>query len=429
MTLTSPPTYDTSPPPATVLPTYDDDAAPALPRSGLGRPSPDERFARIGSWLAGLGLAWLITQRLLPLGGVPWFLIAWFVFGVAVTAVTAQMGGGLVEVKDRVAESVITGAALVVTAAVVSAVVFVVLRGWHPLLHWNFWTQDMSGVGPKDGFDHGGVLHAMVGSLIELGIALAITLPLGIGTAVFMTEVGGRFARVVRTVVEAMTALPSIVAGLFIYTVFIIALGYPRSGLAASLAIGVMILPIIARAADVVLRVVPGGLREASLALGASRWRTVWHVVLPTAKPGLATAVILGTARGVGETSPVLLTSGAAAFMVTNPTGGVMNSLPLFIYSNVRSGEPVAIERAFAAATALLAIVLILFIIARLLARLRRSNSRRLRGRLGRTPSQSWAEDAVVDLVHADPLVEMGPVQPSDRAHDTYPTDPTRESL
>jgi phosphate transport system permease protein len=428
VTLTSPPTYDTSPPPATVLPAYDDDAAPPVPRSGLGRRSPDERFARVGSWAAGLGLAWLVTQRLLPLGGVPWFLIAWFVFGVAVTAVTASMSGGLVEVKDRVAESVITGAALVVVAAVVSAIVFVVLRGWQPLLHWNFWTQDMSGVGPKDGFEHGGVLHAIVGSLIQLGIALAITLPLGIGTAVFMTEIGGRFARVVRTVVEAMTALPSIVAGLFIYTVFIIALGYPRSGLAASLAISVMILPIIARAADVVLRVVPGGLREASLALGASRWRTVWHVVLPTAKPGLATAVILGTARGVGETSPVLLTSGAAAFMVTNPTGGVMNSLPLFIYSNVRSGEPVAIERAFAAATALLAIVLILFIIARLLARPRRSSRRRLRGRFGLS-SSGYQPDAGVDLVHADPLVEMGPVQPSDRAHDTYPTDPTRESL
>ena len=106
-------------------------------------------------------------------------------------------------------------------------------------------------------------------------------------------------------------------------------------------------LPIIARAADVVLRVVPGGLREASLALGASRWRTVWHVVLPTARPGLATAVILGVARGVGETSPVLLTSGAAAFMVTNPTDGVMNSLPLFIYSACAAVSR-AIARAFA---------------------------------------------------------------------------------
>ena len=298
-----------------------------------------------------------------------------------------------------------------------------------PLLHPNFFTQDMSGVGPKDGFDNGGVLHAIVGTLIELGIALAITLPLGIGTAVFMTEVGGRFARVVRTVVEAMTALPSIVAGLFIYSVFIVALGQPRSGLAASLAIAVMMLPIIARAADVVLRVVPGGLREASLALGASRWRTVWHVVLPTARPGLATAVILGVARGVGETSPVLLTSGAAAFMVTNPTDGV-DELAAAVHLLHRpqrraDGDRARVRRRHRAARPR----------PRPLRHRpaagppRRSNSRRMRSRRGRTPSQSWAEDAVVDLVDADPLVEMGPVQPSDPAHDTYPTDPTRESL
>ena len=130
-----------------------------------------------------------------------------------------------------------------------------------------------------------------------------------------------------------------------------------------------MMLPIIARAADVVLRVVPGGLREASLALGASRWRTVWHVVLPTARPGLATALILGIARGIGETSPVLLTSGAAtSWSPTRPTGA-MNSLPLFIYSNVRSGDPIAIQRAYGAAFVLLALVLVLFVVARLLAR------------------------------------------------------------
>ncbi|MCW2747221.1 MAG: phosphate transporter permease PtsA, partial [Nocardioidaceae bacterium] len=214
-----------------------------------------------------------------------------------------------------------------------------------------------------------GVLHAIVGSLIQVGLAVCVTVPLGIGTAVFMTEVGGRFARLVRTVVEAMTALPSIVAGLFIYTTLIVGLGVPRSGFAASMALAVMMLPIIARASDVVLRVVPGGLREASLALGASRWRTVWHVVLPTARPGLATALILGVARGIGETSPVLLTSGAASFLVVNPTGGVMNSLPLFIYQTVRSGEPIYITRAFGAASILLGLVLILFIAARLLAR------------------------------------------------------------
>ena len=372
---------ETAAAPTTHRPLYDEDAPPAVPRGALGKPTPDQRFARIGSWVAGLGLAWLVTQRLLPLEGLPWFLIAWFVLGTVVTAVTAAMSGGLVDVKDQVAESVVTGAALVVVSAVVSTVVFVAMRGWRPLTNLNFVTSDMSGVGPKDSFDKGGILHAIVGSGIELGIALAITLPLGIGTAVFMTEVGGRLARVVRTVVEAMTALPSIVAGLFIYTVFIVALGQPRSGLAASLAIAVMMLPIIARAADVVLRVVPGGLREASLALGASRWRTVWHVVLPTARPGLATAVILGVARGVGETSPVLLTSGAAAFLVANPTDGAMNSLPLFIYTTVRSGEPTAITRAFAAATVLLVLVLALFVTARLLARQRTGPSRFRKGR------------------------------------------------
>ena len=133
-----------------------------------------------------------------------------------------------------------------------------------------------------------------------------------------------------------------------------------------------MMLPIIARASDVVLRVVPGGLREASLALGASRWRTVWHVVLPTARPGLATACILGIARGIGETSPVLLTSGNAQFLVVNPTDGVMNSLPLFVYSLVRTGEPNAVARAFAAATVLLAVVMVLFVTARLIARPKR---------------------------------------------------------
>ncbi|KQW48862.1 phosphate ABC transporter permease [Nocardioides sp. Root1257] len=380
----------------TFLPRYDEDAAPAVPRASLGRLTADEKFVRVGSVVSGVALAWLITQRLLPLDGVPWFLVMAFVCTMVVTAVTGAMTGGAVEARDRLAATVMNVGAAIVLVVLVSAVVFVAYKGWHALTHVNFFTQDMSGVGPKDEFDKGGVLHAIVGSLIQVGIAVAITLPLGIGTAIFMTEVGGRFARLVRTVVEAMTALPSIVAGLFIYTVFIVALGYPRSGLAAGLAISVMMLPIIARASDVVLRVVPGGLREASLALGASRWRTVWHVVLPTARPGLATACILGIARGIGETSPVLLTSGNAQFMVVNPTDGVMNSLPLFVYSLVRTGEPNAVARAFAGATVLLAVVMILFVTARLIARPKRTKTTRRR--------------PAVDLVMADPLVEMGPV-------------------
>jgi phosphate transport system permease protein len=365
-------------------PVYDEDAEPATPRSSIGRASASDRFDRYGAMLAALALTWLLCERVLPLAGPAWFAIVFFLTCIAMTVMTTALSGTLTDIKDRVASIVVTAGALVVGVALASTVVFVVSRGWRPLLHPNFFLHDMAGVGPRDAFDRGGILHAIVGSMIELALALLVTLPLGIGTAVFMTEVGGRFAQVVRTVVEAMTALPSIVAGLFIYSVFIVTLHLPPSGLAASLAIGVMMLPIIARAADVVLRVVPSGLREAGLALGSSRWRVVWNVILPTARPGLATAVILGVARGVGETSPVLLTSGASSFMVTNPTGGVMNSLPLYIFTTVRSGEPASITRAFAAATVLLFLVLLLFVIARVLARPKRTRrSRRIRLRPG----------------------------------------------
>ncbi|MBZ5734389.1 phosphate ABC transporter permease PstA [Nocardioides sp. TRM66260-LWL] len=394
--------------PRTILPTRDDDAAPAVPRSALGKPTADERFRQIGAWVAALGLAWVITQRLLPMPGVAWFVVIFFLSGLATSAVLGAMNGGVIELKDRLAGAVITGGAVLVGAALVSTVGFVFFKGYEPLTHLNFLTSDMSGVAPKDGLSKGGVLHAVVGSLIELGLALLITLPLGIGTAVYMTEVGGRFARIVRTVVEAMTALPSIVAGLFVYTVFVLSLGGPKSGLAAALAITVMMLPIVARAADVVLRVVPGGLREASLALGASRWKTVWHVVLPTARPGLATAVILGVARGIGETSPVLLTSGAAGFLVKNPIDGSMNSLPLYIYSLVRSGEPVAIQRAFGAASVLLMLVLLLFVIARLVARPKKAKKPRRRPRL-LSPQRGF------DPIQGDPFVEMGPVNRADQ--------------
>lgn len=347
---------------------------PVHARRVLSRSTAEQRFELIGCWVAALALAWIVCTRLMPWDGPLVFIAVTVVLGVVLIAVITAIDAGWPEVADRIVTTVITLAAALVGLALVSTVLFIFAKGYKPLLNINTFFDDMSGVGPRDPLDRGGVAHAIVGSLIEVGIAIIVAIPLGIGTAIYMTEVGGRFARVVRTIVEAMTALPSIVAGLFIYTTLIVGLGVPRSGLAAAMALGVMMLPIIARASDVVLRVVPGSLREASLALGASRWSTVWHIVLPTARPGLATAVILGVARGIGETSPVLLTSGAASFMVTNPTQGVMNSLPLFIFSTVRSGEPIYIERAYGAAAILLAIVLILFVTARLLARPRKGS-------------------------------------------------------
>lgn len=354
-------------------PALKDDGRDAFRRQ-LSRSTAEQRFEVIGCWVAALAMAWLICGRLLPWDGLVVLVLVTFVLGIALIAVITALDAGWPEVADRIVSTLVHAAALLVGVALASTILFVLVQGIGALTNVNMWVDDMSGVGPRDPLNRGGVAHAIVGSLIQIGIAIAVTIPLGIGTAIYMTEIGGRFARIVRTIVEAMTALPSIVAGLFIYTTLIVALGMPKSGLAAAMALAVMMLPIIARASDVVLRVVPGNLREASLALGASRWRTVWHIVLPTARPGLATAVILGVARGVGETSPVLLTSGTAAFMVTDPTDGVMNSLPLFIFATVRSGEPLYIERAYAAAAILLLLVLILFVTARLLARPRKGS-------------------------------------------------------
>jgi phosphate transport system permease protein len=213
----------------------------------------------------------------------------------------------------------------------------------------------------------GGIVHAIVGTIIQISIALVITVPLGITTAVFLNEVGGRFARFVRTISDAMTALPSIVAGLFVYAAIIQLITHQRSGFAAAMAITVMMLPIVIRASDVVLRLVPGNLREASYALGTTRWRTVWHVVLPTARSGLVTAVILGTARGIGETSPVLLTSGVTAVMNWNPFVGPMISLPLQVFDFVKSPEPAMIARGFGTAAVLLLLVVALFAVARVI--------------------------------------------------------------
>lgn len=335
----------------------------------------DDRAALWGSLAGSFALMWVLYYQVLPFSGRVGFVILWWIaFIVMYGAVSAMSNPGQV-VRDRLASAVVSTGALIVFGALATAVVYTFWEGVTALLHSNFFTTDMAGVRPTDSLDKGGILHAIVGSIIEVGIAVAITLPLGIGAAVYMNEVGGRFARPVRTIVEAMTALPSVVAGLFVYTVVIVVLGFPRTGIAAALAISVMMLPIIARSADVVLRTMPGGLREASLALGSSKWQTVKQVVLPTVRPGLATALILGIARGVGETSPVLLTSGASTYLTYSPVGDPnaleqpMNSLPLFVFSAVRSGEPEFIARGFGAAAVLMVLVLILFIITRFLAR------------------------------------------------------------
>jgi phosphate transport system permease protein len=355
-------------PPPTIDQTAVDGAPSERPRALHVRPA-DDWISLIGAALGSLGLVWVLYEKILPFSGVVGFVLCWYVAFLGIYASVTAMSHPRPVVIDRLAAAVIHAASVLVGAALVAAVGYPFIRGWSALIHWNFYTQDMYGVRPTAPLTQGGILHAIVGTFIEVGIAAVIALPLGLGTAVFMTEVGGGLSRAVRTVVEAMTALPDILAGLFIYTTLIVSLGVQRSGFAAAMALTIMMLPIIARSADVTLRIVPGGLREAGLALGASQWQTVWRVVLPTARSGLATALILGIARAVGETAPVLITSGASTIFNVNPFNNPMNSLPLYIFTAVRSGENLYITRGFAAAAVLLTIVLILFAMVRYLAR------------------------------------------------------------
>jgi phosphate transport system permease protein len=343
---------------------FDDDR----PRRVRGR-TPDDGAVLGAAAVGSLGATWVLYTQIFPFSGSLGFVVSWYLVFVAFYAGLTGLNQPRKVVLDRVMSCVVVAAPSIVALALMSTVVITVAKGMPALVHWNFYTHDMSGVRPEDAYTHGGMLHAAVGTLIEVAIGVAIALPLGLITAVYMSEVGGRLASFVRTIIEAMTALPSIVAGLFIYTVLIVDAHFPASGFAAALALAVMGLPIMARASYVVLRVVPGGLREASYALGAGHLQTVWKVVLPTARPGLATALILGIARMVGETSPLLLTSGASTFMNTNPFRNPMNSLPLYIYNAVSSGEHRFEVRGYAAATVLLVIVLSLFLIARLVAR------------------------------------------------------------
>ncbi|MFJ4882276.1 phosphate ABC transporter permease PstA [Streptomyces sp. NPDC088731] len=324
-------------------------------------------YALLGAAAAALSLTWLLFARLLPLSGTIGFLVVAYGLFLGLYGLLVSFDENGPAVRDRLAAVVVQSLGLVMVVALGFVVVFTLWEGRKALPHLNFFAQDMAEAGPLDPLSAGGILHAIVGTLEQITVALALTVPTGMVCAVFLNEVPGRFARFVRTVVEAMTALPSIVAGLFIYATVILALGFDRSGLAASLALAVMMLPIIIRAADVVIRLVPGTLREASYALGTSRWRTVWHVVLPTARSGLTTSVILGTARGIGETSPVLLTAGFTAEINGDPLSGPQVSLPLATFEFVKSPEPTMIARGFGTAAVLMALVLVLFVVARVI--------------------------------------------------------------
>jgi phosphate transport system permease protein len=321
----------------------------------------------VGAAAAALSLAALLSTRVIPSAGSGSFLVIAYLAFLLLYGVLVWFQDDGRTVRDRLASVVAHTLAALALIMLVFVVGFTLWRARSALVHLTFFYQDMRLAGPLDPLTVGGIVHAVVGTLIEITIALIITVPLGLAGAVYLNETRGPLARFVRTVVEAMTALPSVIAGLFILASAILTLGLVKSGLSAGLAISVMMLPIMIRAADVVIRLVPGSLREASLAMGASQLRTVWHVVLPTARSGLTTAVLLGAARGLGETSPVLITAGFGSGLNLNMFSGPMVSLPLATFVFSRSPEKTMITRGFGAAAVLLVLVLVLFALARVL--------------------------------------------------------------
>jgi len=318
------------------------------------------------AFAAALALVWLIYERLTPLSGGLGFWVCVYVAFLAIAWFVAREQRGAVIARDQVARIVVWSGGLGLIVPLTLIVAVVVAHGYHALTP-HFFTQDQRLVGPLQSSKAGGGSAAIVGTLEQVGIAALISVPLGVTTAIFLNEVGGWLARPVRTIVDAMSAIPSIIAGLFIYALWIRGLHQHFSGVAAALALTVLMLPTVTRTTELVFRLVPGGLREASLALGSTEWRTTRHVVLPTSRSGVMTAVILGVARVIGETAPLLLVLGGANAFDKNPFHQ-QDGLPLFVYKQYfLLAQPSTIPRAWTGALVLLAMVLVLFVAARLI--------------------------------------------------------------
>jgi phosphate transport system permease protein len=318
----------------------------------------------IGSAISAFALVQLLYETFLPLSGALGFIVVWYVFFLAISWTAVRELRGNVRAKDHLARVLVWSGASLAIVPLVLIVLYVIGKGSHALRP-QFFTEDQRYVGALSDSTEGGGAHAIIGTIQQVGIASLIAVPLGITTAVYLNEVKGRLAKPLRTVVDAMSAVPSIVAGLFIYAAWILALGNQQTGLAGSLALSVLFLPTVTRTAEVVLRLVPGGLREASLALGGTEWRTTSRVVLPTSRSGLVTAVILGVARVIGETAPLILTVGGAFILNWNPLSGKQDSLPFFVFRLIRFPQESQIARAWTGALVLMILVLVLFVIAR----------------------------------------------------------------
>jgi phosphate transport system permease protein len=330
-------------------------------------PSLSQRIIKFSEILISVALAFVLYFAT-GLNGRLGFFAALFLSVLVVTYIAEFRRSGKPAAEDSLLTSVSRFAIIVAIVPILSILATVVAKGWRGL-HWGLFTQDMSQATVNDPIQNGGMLAAILGTLIMVGLALIFTLPISILTALYLTEIKGRFARPVRFLVQAMSGVPSIVAGLFILSSVVYPITGERSGLMGSLALAILMIPTVARTAEEVLLLIPNDLREAGLALGATQWRTVAMVVVPAVKSGLITAIILGIARVIGETAPILLVSGGGEATNLNPVSGPMGSIPYYVWKSfLLGGTEESSQRTWAGLLVLLIWVLLLFSAARFIS-------------------------------------------------------------
>jgi phosphate transport system permease protein len=279
------------------------------------------------------------------------------------------------KLKDRVVQVLVYVAFALAVIPLVSVLWMVVSKGIKRF-DGTFFTHSLNGIGATDA--GGGAYHAIIGTVEQVALASIIAIPIGILTAIYLVEYGrdSRLAKTISFFVDVMTGLPSIVAGLFILAFWLLLLGFSYSGFAGALALSILMMPTVVRAAEEMLKLVPNDLREASYALGVPRWRTICFVVLPTAFTGIITGIMLAIARVMGETAPLLLTVFVTSAINNNAFQGPQMALPLFIFDQASRPNDTAINRAWAAALTLIVIIMLLNLVARVITRVRKPVSR-----------------------------------------------------
>jgi len=297
-------------------------------------------------------------------GKLAYFLL-FLPIGTAAQFFWARYKYGTKAAKDVIASSIMMTGAIAVFIPVISIVLTTFVKGL-PGISPSLFTNDMGEASFIDPVEMGGLLHAIVGTLFLILISVLISVPMGMLTALYLTEIRGPGSRFIQFMVQAMSGVPSVVAGLFIFSAVILTTPLDTSGLVASLALSILMIPTVTRASQEVLLLIPNDLREAGLAMGATQWRTVAMIVVPAAKSGLITASILGVARIAGETAPLIFTLGGADKLNTNPVYGIQSALPFYIWTGFRLGTPESVQRSWSGILVLLVIVLVLFTIARL---------------------------------------------------------------